>query len=159
MDSKLLSIDSLRIERDRHFEPAAAPLEPMNGEAPAVAGLRLQRPWVHSLDEERRERERLLPAGGVLGATGGAYKMLRTQVLRRLGQLGANTLAVLSAVNGEGKTLTAINLAVAIAADPGHTAILVDLDLRNPSIHRRLGFEPEVDVARFQLRHRRVSAI
>jgi Mrp family chromosome partitioning ATPase len=72
--------------------------------------------------------------------------MLRTQVLRRLSSINANSLAVLSASNGEGKTLTAINLAVAVAADPAHTALLVDLDLRNPSIHRRLGMRPTVGI-------------
>ncbi len=72
--------------------------------------------------------------------------MLRTQVLRRLQELGANSLAVLSASTGEGKTLSAINLAITIAADHGHTALLVDLDLRNPSIHRRLGFDPKLGI-------------
>ena len=38
--------------------------------------------------------------------------------------------------------ISAINLAIAIAADMGRTALLVDLDLRKPSIHRRFGFEP-----------------
>jgi Mrp family chromosome partitioning ATPase len=72
--------------------------------------------------------------------------MLRTQVLQRLDQLGANTLAILSAAASEGKTLTAINLAIAIAAELGRTALLVDFDLRNPSVHKRLGFEPELGV-------------
>lgn len=100
---------------------------------------------VITLDATRRESERIL-APGAAGPEGGPYKMLRTQVTRRLRELNANTLAVLSAAEGDGKTLTAINLAIAIAADLGHTALLVDLDLRNPSIHRRLGFEPEVGI-------------
>jgi Mrp family chromosome partitioning ATPase len=100
---------------------------------------------VITLDATTRESERIL-APGAAGPEGGPYKMLRTQVTRRLRELNANTLAVLSAAEGDGKTLTAINLAIAIAADLGHTALLVDLDLRNPSIHRRLGFEPEVGI-------------
>ena len=146
MDNKLRFIDSLRLGRDRHHESEAASVEPAPVELAAAAEFRALRPRSHVLEESQRERERLLPAGGVLGVTGGAYKMLRTQVLRRLKELGANTLAILSAGNGEGKTLSAINLAVAIAADPGHTVLLVDLDLRNPSIHRRLGLEPEIGV-------------
>jgi Mrp family chromosome partitioning ATPase len=100
---------------------------------------------VHELDDARRERERIL-APDACGGPGTPYKMLRTQVFRRLQELGANTLAVLSAVKGDGKTLTAINLAIAIAADYGHTAVLVDLDMRNPSVHRRLGIEPEIGI-------------
>src|SRR5208282_3894761 len=108
---------------------------------------------VIKLEETRRERERLL-SPGCLGEGGPSYRLLRTQVLRRLHELGANTLAILSAAPGEGKTLTAINLAIAIAAHLGHTALLIDLDLRNPSVHRRLGFEPDTGIEDC-LQHRR----
>jgi Mrp family chromosome partitioning ATPase len=91
------------------------------------------------------ERERILPQGAG-GVHGGAYKLLRTQALRRLDQLGANTLAVVSPSAADGKTLTTINLAIAIAATSGRTALVVDFDLRNPSLHRRFGFEPTVGV-------------
>src|SRR5580704_9088719 len=100
-------------------------------------------PRLIELNEARRDSERILAHGG-LGAAGNAYKLLRTQVMRRLQELEANTLAVFGSSAGDGKTLTAINLAIAIAADLGHTALLIDLDLRRPSIHRRLGFEPEL---------------
>ncbi|HEX4648263.1 MAG TPA: CpsD/CapB family tyrosine-protein kinase [Steroidobacteraceae bacterium] len=91
------------------------------------------------------ENERVLPpgAGGVQGVP---YKMLRTQVLRRLDKLGVNSLAVVGAAADTGKTLTAINLAIAIAADPERTSLLIDLDLRKPSVHRRFGLEPEVGI-------------
>ncbi|MBB6091252.1 capsular exopolysaccharide synthesis family protein [Povalibacter uvarum] len=97
------------------------------------------------LDPQVRENERILPPNAA-GPYGGAYKMLRTRVLRELDTLGATTLGVMSAASGEGKTLTAINLAIAIAADPARTVLLVDFDLRNPSIHRRFHHEPTVGV-------------
>jgi protein-tyrosine kinase len=100
---------------------------------------------VIDLDPVVRDNERILPPGAG-GPYGGAFKMLRTQVLRRLDQLGANTLGVMSGASGDGKTLTAINLAIAIAADPARTVLLVDFDLRNPGIHRRFRYEPEVGV-------------
>ena len=91
------------------------------------------------------ERERIL-APGASGPNGGPYKMLRTQVLLRLAQLGANTLAVLSPTEGAGKTLTAINLAIAISAEEDRTVLLIDFDLRNPSIAARFGIRPELGV-------------
>lgn len=100
---------------------------------------------VIDLDPVVRDNERILPPGAG-GPYGGAFKMLRTQVLRRMDQLGANTLGVMSGASGDGKTLTAINLAIAIAADPARTVLLVDFDLRNPGIHRRFRYEPEVGV-------------
>lgn len=97
------------------------------------------------LPPQVRDNERILPPGAS-GPNGGPYRMLRTQVLRRLDQLGANTLGIVSARRGDGKTLTAINLAIAIAADPARTALLVDFDLRAPSVHRRFHHEPACGV-------------
>ena len=91
------------------------------------------------------EREKVLPAGAA-GANGAAYKMLRTQVLRRLGKLGVNSVAIVGTAPGTGKSLTALNLAIAIAAEPERSALLIDLDLRKPSVHRRLGFTPTVGI-------------
>jgi len=100
---------------------------------------------VVNVDPRHLESERILPPGAT-GMHGGPYKMLRTQVLRRLDKLGVNSLAVVGTASDTGKTLTAINLAIAIAADPERTALLVDLDLRKPSIHRRFGFESIVGI-------------
>jgi protein-tyrosine kinase len=66
------------------------------------------------------------------------YKLLRTRVLRRVGE-GGRTIMVTSAQPGEGKTLTAINLAFTFARDYQRTALLVDCDLRKQNIHRYLG--------------------
>src|SRR5215467_766803 len=57
-----------------------------------------------------------------------AYKLLRTRVLQKLVKEGWQTVAVVSPSAGDGKTLTAINLAISIATTRSHTALLVDLD-------------------------------
>jgi len=71
------------------------------------------------------------------------YKMLRTRVLQEMRANSWNTVAVTSPAKGAGKTLTAINLSIAIAGDLSHTALLIDGDLRHPSVHQYFGFEPE----------------
>ena len=68
-------------------------------------------------------------------------KILRTQVLNRMVKEGKNTLLITSANPGEGKTLTAINLAISISHEMDRTTLLVDSDLRKPSIHSYFGFE------------------
>jgi protein-tyrosine kinase len=68
-----------------------------------------------------------------------AYRMLRTQVLQRAHSHHLSTIGVISAANGEGKTLTAINLALGLAAEPNQSVLLMDLDLKRPSIARTLG--------------------
>jgi protein-tyrosine kinase len=68
-----------------------------------------------------------------------AYKILRTRILHRTQSTGNNTIMVTSALPGEGKTLTAINLAVTLAREFQHTVMLVDADLRRQSVHKYLG--------------------
>lgn len=67
-----------------------------------------------------------------------AYRILRTQVLQNMRENRWNTLAVTSPKSGEGKTLTAINLAVSLAREVDYTVLLVDANLRNPSIDKQM---------------------
>ena len=53
------------------------------------------------------------------------------------------SLAILSPSGNDGKTTTAINLAVSLANDHRHTVLLVDLDLKRPTIAEKLGIAPE----------------
>jgi len=76
-------------------------------------------------------------------AAASAYRMLRTQVLQRLDERGWRSLAVLSAHAEDGKTTTAINLAINLCFDNRHTVLLVDCDLRRPGIAANLDITPE----------------
>ena len=70
-----------------------------------------------------------------------AYRILRTQVLQRLREKNWNSLAITSPGLNEGKTLTAINLAISLAMEVNYTVLLVDADLRHPSVHEYFGIE------------------
>lgn len=76
-----------------------------------------------------------------------AYKVLRTRVLQRLRASQFNAIGVTGAGPGEGKTLTAINFAYTLAQDVNHQVILLDLDLRRPSVHEYLGISPPRDLS------------
>ncbi|MEW6109828.1 MAG: polysaccharide biosynthesis tyrosine autokinase [Nitrospirota bacterium] len=69
------------------------------------------------------------------------YKKLRAKVLRATTKDMLNTIMVTSAGIGEGKTMTSINLAVSLAHEIDYTVLLVDGDLRNPSVHKYLGID------------------
>ena len=73
-----------------------------------------------------------------------AYKVLRTQVSQRMRQHGWRTLGVTSPRQGEGKTLTAINLSISLALERNQTVLLVDANLSQPSIHTYLGIDVEI---------------
>lgn len=72
-----------------------------------------------------------------------AYRLLRTRVLQRMGQNQWSSLGVTSVEPQNGKSLTAINLGIAIAKEPNRSAIVVDADFRHPSTHQYFGIEPE----------------
>ena len=72
-----------------------------------------------------------------------AFRMLRTQVLQRMDANGWRSIAVFSPGANDGKTTTAINLAISLANDRRHTVILVDFDFRRATLAARWGLSPE----------------
>lgn len=67
------------------------------------------------------------------------YRQLRSQVLNAMKRQQWRTLAITSAHENAGKTLTALNLAIAMSQEVNQTVMLVDLDLRKPNLHTTLG--------------------
>lgn len=91
-----------------------------------------------SLNNTVLEQNRVLPRISDQAALR-AYKILRTRVLRRLEANQWRSFAVTGVTAGEGKTLTAINLAMALAQDVNTWVFLVDLDLQRPRVAQYLG--------------------
>ncbi len=66
-----------------------------------------------------------------------AFRVLRTSVLSSVGDESLKSVAVTSVGPGEGKTLTAVNLAISVA-HKGMSIVLVDCDVRRPRMHKVL---------------------
>ncbi len=75
------------------------------------------------------------------------FRVLRTNVLRQLRENNWNSFAVTSATLGAGKTLISVNLAIAIAMEGNQSVLLVDADLRRPSVGQYLGLQWEFGLA------------
>ncbi len=75
------------------------------------------------------------------------FRKLRTQAMLRLQAIDGRSLAVVSARDGEGKTLVACNLALGIAQQTQAPTFLLDMDFRRPSIHKTFGIEPRASLA------------
>lgn len=69
------------------------------------------------------------------------YKVLRTKIQQLTEHKGWNTVMITSTAPGEGKTLTAINLALTFAKSYNQTVMLMDCDLRRQNVHRTLGIK------------------
>lgn len=111
--------------------------------APAIPGaIVYSRTRLFTPSTQILERNRILDPASSHGAAN-AFRMLRTQVLQRMDAHGWRSLAIFSPGASDGKTTTAINLAVSMASDRLHTVLLVDFDFKRPSMAERLGLAPE----------------
>jgi capsular exopolysaccharide synthesis family protein len=95
-------------------------------------------------DELKRNK---IVTGEEKSVSAAEYKMLRTRVSRRMKVNGWNTLAVTSPGQGEGKTLTSVNLAISMAMEIDQSVLLVDLDLRRPSVARYFNCNPPAGIS------------
>ena len=70
------------------------------------------------------------------------YRKLYAEIIRAEGVRELRTLLVVSALRNEGKTITALNLAITMAASGTDHALLVEMDFREPSVQDKLGTHP-----------------
>lgn len=75
------------------------------------------------------------------------YRSLRTRIAQSTTGRGIRTIAITSAAKGDGKSVSAANLALTISQEYQRRVVLVDADLRHPRIHRLLGLSDGVGLA------------
>ena len=129
---------------------AAAPVAAAPVAAPAV-GLSIQDDGHHPSSKRVELDVVALAAQGFLmphtprSQTGDQYRVIKRPLIKNAMGKGAatinhaNLLMVTSALAGEGKSFTSINLALSIAAELDNTVMLVDADVARPSVLRMLG--------------------
>ncbi len=93
--------------------------------------------------EERRhfQEHRLTVLSDPQSIASQQYGILTLKVQRWREQTGGRVLVVTSAAGGEGKSLTALNLSMALSSSVDGRVLLVDCDLRRPQVHERLGLK------------------
>lgn len=87
------------------------------------------------------------------------FDSLRTQVLQKMEENNWRTVAIVSPTPAAGKSNISINLAVSIAKQPQKSVMLVDFDLRRPSIAQYLGLNQEKSFNDFLEGHANLSEI
>ncbi|MBE2272206.1 MAG: polysaccharide biosynthesis tyrosine autokinase [Anaerolinea sp.] len=114
-------------------------------EATAILSLPVLGAILRYGDKKMKDIDRLVSNQATLSGVAEAYRSLRTNVLYALGDIQEKTpvLVVTSPGPEEGKTLTATNLAIAMA-QADLRVLLIDADLRRPKLHTMFGLENNV---------------
>jgi capsular exopolysaccharide synthesis family protein len=71
------------------------------------------------------------------------YNILALKIQQWMAQTGGKTLLVTSSSGAEGKSLTSLNLSLALAESSEGRVLLVDSDMRLPCVHKQLGLKRE----------------
>ena len=80
------------------------------------------------------------------------YRKLYLEIAQARHTRALQTLLLTSALAGDGKSLSSLNLAITSAAHEGsHGVLLIDTDLRQPSLHQYMGIHPKWDLANYLL--------
>lgn len=121
------------------MEPAILHPRPVNN--PELAALRVD------LARINQSLVTLAPAGAELDSKqqvmAEQFRLLRTRVKTMSKDFQLRTMLITSALSGEGKTTVASNLAGSLSGVEGLRVLLIDFDLRRPSLHTIFGVESD----------------
>jgi capsular exopolysaccharide synthesis family protein len=148
---KIGSPNSAFIEQSDSFIGKALPdLEAGNTAGATLDAVGLTRiPEKRSLDfikwevDKERVEPRLVAITQPHSAYCEEYRNLRTQILHRSQKQKLQSIVVASVGPSEGKSVTALNLSWLLAQTDGVSALVIDSDLRMPSLADYLGIETE----------------
>jgi protein-tyrosine kinase len=122
--------------------PEAAPALPVDGTSaldpafiPAIAGVAAARSVVPTLHPA------LVAAIAPHSTVAEEYRAIRSRLGQREDAMPLRSLVITSPAAGDGKSLTAANLALTMAQEFQRNVLLVDTDLRDPSVHDLFGVD------------------
>jgi capsular exopolysaccharide synthesis family protein len=87
-----------------------------------------------------------------------AYRVLRTNILFSRKDEKLNTIVVVSAGAGEGKSITVVNLAT-VFAQAGQRILVVDSDLRRPTLHKQLHVGNNIGLTNYLLKQNQLEEV
>lgn len=111
------------------------------------------------IEHSHVQDNRIVGFGGVSPNALSAYRMIRTRLLQSMRTNHWRSIAISSAGMGEGKSLTAINLALSLSREGNQNVFLIDLDMRRPSVSNYLGVYPRRGVQDFFEGHADAASI
>lgn len=100
-----------------------------------------------ALDLDQLEKGRI--AGHLPGGDALPFDMLRTRLLQHMRDQGWRRVAITSPTAECGKSTVALNLALSLQRQPDTRTVLLEMDLRRPSLVQMLGTCGDIDLAHF----------
>ncbi|WP_128513760.1 CpsD/CapB family tyrosine-protein kinase [Tabrizicola thermarum] len=121
----------------------------MKGATSGGAGQAETGPWADlpglTLNPKVLERNRVVAMHP--NQNSASFDLMRTNLIRALRSNGWSRVAITSPTQGCGKSTVAVNLAFSLARMADTRVLLLDLDLRHPSLQTILGVEPDQNFA------------
>lgn len=135
------------VEAAPAVEPAPAPKPSLRKDvaraAPAIAPARQG-----TIDRERLAARGMIVPGTPVTGISEEYRIVKRELIRNFGGAGnrpilprGHRVLIASANPGEGKTFSAVNLALSLAVEADHDVLLIDADIAKPSVLETLGLE------------------
>jgi Mrp family chromosome partitioning ATPase len=151
MEKLQAALQKARQNRESQGVPTHARANPAMQRAASTVGLdpvdqRWQNLTPFDVDPRHLEKHRVVTREASPAAT--PFDILRTKVLLQMRQNGWRRLAITSPMPSSGKTTTACNLALGLGRQRDLRAILLDLDLRDPSVNKFFQAEPRQTIGR-----------
>jgi capsular exopolysaccharide synthesis family protein len=112
-----------------------------NSGSSRVASLRLDDGGASPVQVKHYQKHRLAVLSDPQSIPSEQYGILAMKVEQWMEKSGGRVLVVTSAAGDEGKSVTALNLSLALSATLKGRVLLVDSDLRRPQVHNYLGLE------------------
>jgi exopolysaccharide/PEP-CTERM locus tyrosine autokinase len=133
----------------RVAEPRAKVIVPDVNETPRAAGPRIRTDKMVRVDRQGLRAQELLPPEHHERALADQYRQIKRPLIANATGRGTEKLRngqlimMASAMPGEGKTFTSINLALSMAMEKDISVVLIDADVAKPHVSRIFGVENE----------------
>lgn len=134
------------VEAAPAVEPAPvkpSPRKEIARAAPAIVPTRQGR-----IDRDRLAARGMVVPGAPVTGISEEYRIVKRELIRNFGGTGnrpilprGHRVLIASANPGEGKTFSAVNLALSLAVEADHDVLLIDADIAKPSVLEALGLE------------------
>ncbi len=123
--------------------PMPSPRKDVAKATPAIAPTRQG-----TIDRERLAARGMVVPGAPVTGISEEYRIVKRELIRNFGGTGnrpilprGHRVLIASANPGEGKTFSAVNLALSLAVEADHDVLLIDADIAKPSVLDALGLE------------------